>query len=289
MSKEQDLLLGVLGKTLKMSPDEVRGLIYDGEDVSETAMEKILNADADRVKRIRKETETDAFNNGHKKGLAETMTTFEQSVRDKYGVKTDKQGLELIEDVVLANQKSNLGADDVRKHPAYLDLERNTVRKDEYNKVVSDYESFKKKLDRDKMMDKVHNKALSILDKLNPQIEEDSRVAERRKRMFLQEFDDYDYEFEDDLGMIMPVKDGKRVMDKHGNPVGFESYVRQVAERNFVLSQQQMRQSSGNTNGGTISINVPRTKEEYLKAIVAEKDPQKRIMIKKAYEKQQEG
>lgn len=286
--KEQDLLLGVLGKTLKMDSEQVKALIYDKDDISETAMEKILNADAERIKRVRKETQDEAFNNGHKKGLSETMKAFEQNIKDKYGIKTDVQGVDLVEQVVLANQKNNLGADDVRKHPVYLELERSSVRKDEYNKVISEYENFKKKLDRDKMMDKVHDKALKILEKLNPQIEEDHRVAERRRKMFLQEFDDYDYEFEDELGMIMPVKDGKRLMDKHGNPVGFESYVRQVAERNFVLSQQQMRQSSGNTNGTTVSVNVPRNKEEYVKAIAAEKDPQKRVMIMQAYKKQQE-
>lgn len=281
--REQEILMGVLGKTLKMSNEDVGNLIYDGDNISETAVEKILNADAERVKRIRKEVQDESFNNGHKKGFEETMSKFEAQVRDRYGVKSEAQGIDLVEEAILKNQKTSVGADDVRKHPTYLELERSTIRKEEYNKVVNDFEGFKKKIDRDGMMGKVQGKAKEILMKMNPIIEDNQRVSNRRMEMFLSEFNEFDYEFEEDLGLILPVKDGKRVMDKHGNPVGFESLVRQKAENNFELSQQT-RQSAGNKNGGGVTINVPRSKEEYLRAVTNETDPQKQILIKQAYQ-----
>lgn len=285
--KESDILIGVLSKTLKKSPEELSELIYKDEDISETAVENILNADAERVKRIRKEAETDGFNNGHKKGLAETMTGFEQDLRSRYGIKSDAQGVDLVEEIVIKNQKTSLGEDDVKKHPAFLQLEKNTVRKDEYNRLMTEFETYKLNLEKEKVLDKVHKKALDVLSKLNPVIEDNPVVAENRKRMFLKEFDAFDYEFEGDY--IMPVKDGKRVQDKHGNPVGFESQVRSIAEKNFVLAQQQLRQSAGNNNAGgkNVTINIPRNDVEYRKAITNEKDPEKRVAIMKAYKDSQ--
>lgn len=285
--KESDILIGVLSKTLKKSPEELSELIYKDGDISETAVENILNADAERVKRIRKEAETDGFNNGHKKGLAETMTGFEQDLRSRYGIKSDAQGVDLVEEIVIKNQKTSLGEDDVKKHPAFLQLEKNTVRKDEYNRLMTEFETYKLNLEKEKVLDKVHKKALDVLSKLNPVIEDNPVVAENRKRMFLKEFDAFDYEFEGDY--IMPVKDGKRVQDKHGNPVGFESQVRSIAEKNFVLAQQQLRQSAGNNNAGgkNVTINIPRNDVEYRKAIINEKDPEKRVAIMKAYKDSQ--
>lgn len=285
--KESDILIGVLSKTLKKSPEELSELIYKDGDISETAVENILNADAERVKRIRKEAETDGFNNGHKKGLAETMAGFEQDLRSRYGIKSDAQGVDLVEEIVIKNQKTSLGEDDVKKHPAFLQLEKNTVRKDEYNRLMTEFETYKLNLEKEKVLDKVHKKALDVLSKLNPVIEDNPVVAENRKRMFLKEFDAFDYEFEGDY--IMPVKDGKRVQDKHGNPVGFESQVRSIAEKNFVLAQQQLRQSAGNNNAGgkNVTINIPRNDVEYRKAITNEKDPEKRVAIMKAYKDSQ--
>ena len=284
--KESDILIGVLGKTLKKSPDELRDLIYQNDEISETAVENILNADAERVKRIRKDAETDGFNNGHKKGLAETMSGFEQDLKARYSIKSETQGNDLVEEIILKHQKTNLGEDDVKKHPAFLQLEKGTVRKEDYNRLMTEFETFKTNLDREKVLDRVRNKALEELNKLNPVIEDNPVVAENRRKMFLKEFEAFDYEFEDDY--IMPVKDGKRVQDKHGNPVGFSSYVRQVAERNFVLAQQQLRQSAGNNkSGSTMTINIPRNDSEYIKAITNEKDPEKRVAIKKAFEQSQ--
>jgi hypothetical protein len=282
--KETEILVGALAKMLKKDETEVKGLVYNGEEVIETAIENVLNADAERIKRLQKEYETNGFNNGVKKATGEVLTDFEDKLRIKYGVKSDVKGIDLVDFIVQQNQKTAVNTEDVRKHPAYLELERSTVHKDEYNKVIGEFENYKLNLERQKVMNKVQTKALDLLEKMNPVIEDNPVVAKRRKEMFLNEFSEYDYEFEGDYTMVL--KDGKRIQDRHGNPIGFDTYVREVAERNFVLSQQQYRQSSGNSNNknGNFMVTVPRTPEEYHKAIVNEKDPAKRIAIKQAYE-----
>jgi len=281
--KEKDLLFGVLTKALVKTDQELEQLIYDQTgELKSDALDALLSQDADRVRRIRKEADGTGFNNGYKKGTAETMTDVEKQFKQKFNYNSDAQGLDLIEEFIGKQAKTTLNIDDVRKHPAYLELERSTVKKDEYNKVVTDFEQFKTGLERSNMMSKIHNKALEMLDKSKPQIEDNPVIANKRKQTFLSEFNKYDYEFEGDYPV--PVKDGKRVQDAHGNALSFENLVKDTIEGNFVINQQTYRQSSGNSGSGGVSVPIARNKEEYMKMIVAEKDPQKRVAIKAAYE-----
>lgn len=279
--KEQDLLFGVLSKTLQKSPEDIKRMVYEGDQVSETAIELLLKEDAERIKRIQKEFEIKGFDNGFSKAKGETLSEFENRLKAKFGVDTTSQGIDLVEELLIKAQKSNLNADDVKKHPAFLELERSTVRKDEYNKLMNEYETYKNNISRNEKMKRIHAKALEHFEKLNPVIEEDPIVAKTRKEKFLKEFDAFDYEVDGEY--IMPVKNGTRISDEYGNPLGFESLVRDIASKNFVLSQQTYRSNAGNKSGQTIIINVPKTDDEYRKALLRETDPEKKIAIKKAY------
>ena len=286
MSKEKDVLFGVLTKAFVKSEDEINNIVYtpNGE-IREDALDALLNADAERVKRIKKDAEDAAFNKGFSKAKGETLTDLENKFKEKFSFNSDAKGLDLFEEFAVKAQKTSVNIDDVRKHPAYLELEKSSIRKSEYDKLLSDYDTFKKNLEREKVMSKVSTKALDILEKLNPVIEENPTVAKKRKDIFLQEFNSFDYEF-DGVDYIIPLKEGKRVQDKHGNAIAFETLVREAAEQNFVLNKQQYRQSAGNDGGsnGKVYVDVPRTKQEYLQALSKELDPKKRVALKEAYE-----
>lgn len=280
--KEQDLLFGVLSKTLQKSPEDLKRMIYNGDEISETAIESLLKEDTERVKRLKTEFETKGFDNGYSKGKGESLSSFESKVKEKFGVDTSAQGIDLIEELIIKNQKTSVDPNEVKKHPAYLELERNSVKKDEYNKVISEFENYKNSIAKREKMKVIHSKALEQLKKLNPVIEDNDIVAKRRMEVFLSEFDEFDYELDGDY--VMPVRNGTRIQDEHGNPVGFESLVREKAQRNFVLNQQTYKSNAGNSKGQTSVINVPRNDKEYMQAVLKEQDPERRIAIKKAYE-----
>ena len=262
-------------------------MIYDADgNVKADAPDLLLNNDAERIKRVKKDSDATGFNNGYKKAQGEVLTDFETGFKAKYNYHSDLKGLDLIDDYVAKQQKTSVTTDDVRKHPAYLELERNSVKKEEYNRVVNDFDAFRQKLERDSVMDKIHKMALSVLDKSGAIIEDNPTVAANRRKHFLDEFNDYEYEFDGEF--ITPMKDGKRIQDKQGHPLDFTAVVKDAIERNFVVSQQTYRQSSQNTNGSNITVPVPRNKEEYAKMLKdAEGDSKKRVAIMEAWKASQ--
>lgn len=284
MSKEKDILFGVLTKAFVKSEEELNGIIYgQNGEVKEDALDALLKMESEKIQRVKKDGVDVGFNNGYKKGQGETLQDFENKFKTKFGYNSDAKGIDLIEEYVSKNVKTTLTTDDVRKHPSYIELERNSIKRADYEKLQGEYETYKKQLDREKVMSKVHHKALDILEKLNPVIEDNPRVAERRKQIFLQEFDKFDYEFDSDY--IIPVKEGKRIQDDHANAIGFETLVRTAAENNFTLNKQQYRQSAGNDGGnnGGRYVDVPRSESEYMQALAKETDPAKRVALKNAY------
>lgn len=284
MSKEKDILFGVLTKAFVKSEEELNSIIYgQNGDVKEDALDSLLKMESEKIQRVKKDGVDVGFNKGYQKGQGETLEDFENKFKSKFGYNSDARGIDLVEEYVSKNTKTTLTTDDVRKHPSYIELERSSVKRSDYEKLQGDYEAYRKQLERDKQMDRVKSKAIEILEKLNPVIEDNPRVAARRKEIFLQEFDKFDYEFDSDY--IIPVKDGKRIQDDHANAIGFETLVRNAAENNFTLNKQQYRQSAGNDGSGGSEryLNVPRTQSEYIQALANETDPAKRVALKNAY------
>jgi hypothetical protein len=281
--KERDLLIGVLTKTHTKTEDELNNIIYDDKgSIRPDALDALLNTNAEKVKRIQSDAIETGFNNGYKKGTAESLSDLEKRFKDKFGFSSENKGLDLFEEWAAKTAKSNLTVDDVRKHPAFLELEKNSVNRAEYENVKKEYDTFRTNLERQKVMDRVSKKALNVLDKLDPVIEDNPTVARKRREIFLNEFSKFDYEFDGDF--IIPMKDGKRVVDKHGNALGFETLTKDIGSEHFVFNKQSYKQNSGNDGGSsTVSVDVPRNKEEYLRKIAAEKDPQKRIAYMKAF------
>lgn len=284
MSKEKDILFGVLTKAFVKSEEELNGIIYgQNGEVKEDALDSLLKMESEKIQRVKKDSVDVGFNNGYKKAQAETLSDFENKFKNKFGFNSEQKGIDLVEEYISKNTKTTLTTDDVRKHPSYIELERNSVRRSDFEKLQTEYEGYRKQLEKEKVMNRVNTKALEILEKLNPVIEDNPRVAQKRKEIFLKEFEKYDYEFDSDY--IIPVKEGKRVQDDHANAIGFETLVRNFAENNFTLNKQQYRQSAGNdgsASGGKY-LDVPRTEREYMEALAKETDPAKRVALKNAY------
>ena len=105
---EKQTITAFIGKTLNLPAEEVAALFKadgDEETFSETALDSLLKHDATRVQTFTSKNQ-EFFDNGFKKAQKEALTKFEKDIKEKYNVSEDKQGLDLIESVVMAKIKS---------------------------------------------------------------------------------------------------------------------------------------------------------------------------------------
>ena len=249
-----EVLMGYLTKTHNKTEDEIKALIFDGDSLSDKALDNLLTMDAARVTRLR--TESNKFDDGFKKGQKETLTAAEKKFRETFGFEFDGGYDEMLtafkEHNEKAGKKSSLTEDEIKKHPAYLALEKERVPKADHEKIVNEFTEYKRNIDRTMKQEKVKEHALSFLDKKNPVYPEDGTIASNLKKAYLRDVLDFDDVVTDEnSGQITAfVKGGKRVEDAHGNPLSPEKMYEQIAKGYFQFKVQTPRGGSGGGGGG---------------------------------------
>ena len=238
-----------------MDAAEVADLL---EKTDETEiLDKILEADKERVASF-KTREKARFDDGHKKGVSETLNKFEKSLREKYEIPdADLQGEELIEAIVTkkAPEKQTsktITVDDIKKSPAYIDMQREFDKKiketnDQWQTKLSEQE---KSWNRDKTLTSVKEKALEYLAELNPELPADPKIAAKHKQWFLNELEQYEYEVQPDGSLVVKDKEGKPAEDAHGAMRSFTDIVKDHATQSFTFAKSQSRTAPAN-GGGT--------------------------------------
>jgi hypothetical protein len=91
---------------------------------------KLLDEDAKRVEAIKKSVDTKpAFQDGFKKAQGEILTKFEKDLKEKFGLESDKMGLELVEELVSkkseGGQGGDLTEDAIKRSKVFQDMESN--------------------------------------------------------------------------------------------------------------------------------------------------------------------
>lgn len=291
--KIEDLLFGVLTKTLNKTSDELTELIYNkpSDDnteptLKEEAMELILNMDSTRVENIKKTVKPDKemLDAQYKRGLKETMINFEKELKKQYGIESDKQGIELITEIVEMNKQeaAKLTDEDVKKHPLYRSLEKERVPKADHEKVLNEFNEYKQNQTRQQTLTQIRRDALKHLMPLNPVISDNPQVAKTREEDFLNKFSGYEYEIDDD-GNHLILKNGERLEDGHGNPLMFKDFVEQRARTHYEFAAQDEKGNAGNEQKSG-KVTVPKSEEDYREQMAAAKSPEERIAIKAAFD-----
>src|SRR5690606_3916701 len=158
MPTEKEVLTGLLSTVYQIDETGVAELYNsDGTELNEDALSKILERDAQRIAAVKPDTKK-YFDDGYKKGQSESLSKFEREVLTKYGIKPEKKGIELIEDIVAQYKQDN--PDDpekIKKSKFYLDaIEQLNKDKAEFEKQKTDeLENFKKQVEREKLFGKV--------------------------------------------------------------------------------------------------------------------------------------
>lgn len=295
----KEIFLGHLATTLNKPVEEIAELLYqkgeDGkpsDDLVENAAELLKTWDVERVKTLRATADNKkALDDQYKRGKKEALSELEDEIRKAYKLESDKMGLDLIREAVATEAKSDLPEEKVKRHPLFLDLEKRL--KDEVTSIQTQHktqlEEVEKGYARKFTLADVKQRAMLELEKMNPVYQEHPEIAANYKRLFANEFDQYDYEKQED-GTYLVLKGEKRLEDEHGNPVGFDRLVKNVAGRFYTFKEQSPKGGAGNKNGSSAGdpppTGVPKDENELWAKYSQTSDPAARKALLEAYEKE---
>ena len=301
------IITGLLSKAYNFDNGKIAELFKDGEtELSEQQqteiLNKILEIDAQRVENIKKSVDKkDAFQDGFKKAKSEVLTDFEKGLKEKFGIESDKTGLELVEDVVSKKSEGGQGGDvtedAIKRSKVFQDMESNlkkqiTTVKTEYETKINEIQDGYK---AEQTFSNVSQKALQIFNGLNPILPQNKTVADNQVKFFVNTLKDFKFDVQDERIVVMD-KEGKVIEDGHGNSRSFEDIVKETASGLFEFKANNGGSGSGNGgqgqggSGSSYAGNVPKTFEELEKVMsdtsISIED---RSNIMAEYEKAQKG
>ena len=300
------IITGLLSKAYNFDNGKIAELFKDGEtELSEQQqteiLNKILEIDAQRVENIKKSVDKkDAFQDGFKKAKSEVLTDFEKGLKEKFGVESDKTGLELVEELVSKKSEGGQGdltEDVIKRSKVFQDMESNlkkqiTTVKTEYETKINEIQDGYK---AEQTFSNVSQKALQIFNGLNPILPQNKTVADNQVKFFVNTLKDFKFDVQDERIVVMD-KDGKVIEDGHGNSRSFEDIVKETASGLFEFKANNGGSGSGNGgqgqggSGSSYAGNVPKTFEELEKVMgdnsISIED---RSNIMAEYEKAQKG
>lgn len=301
------IITGLLSKAYNFDNGKIAELFKDGEtelseDQQKEILQKLLEEDAKRVEAIKKSVDTKpAFQDGFKKAQGEILTKFEKDLKEKFGLESDKMGLELVEELVSkkseGGQGGDLTEDAIKRSKVFQDMESNlkkqiTTVKTEYETKINEIQDGYK---AEQTFSNVSQKALQIFHGLNPILPQNKTVADNQVKIFVNTLKDFKFDVQDERIVVMD-KDGKVLEDGHGNSRSFEDIVKETASGLFEFKANNGGSGSGNGgqgqggSGSSYAGNVPKTFEELEKVMsdtsISIED---RSNIMAEYEKAQKG
>ena len=301
------IITGLLSKAYNFDNGKIAELFKDGEtelseDQQKEILQKLLDEDAKRVEAIKKSVDTKpAFQDGYKKAQGEILTKFEKDLKEKFGLESDKMGLELVEELVSkkseGGQGGDLTEDAIKRSKVFQDMESNlkkqiTTVKTEYETKINEIQDGYK---AEKTFSNVSQKALQIFNGLNPILPQNKTVADNQVKIFVNSLKDFKFDVQDERIVVMD-KDGKVLEDGHGNSRSFEDIVKETASGLFEFKANNGGSGSGNGgqgqggSGSSYAGNVPKTFAELEKVMsdtsISIED---RSNIMAEYEKAQKG
>lgn len=301
------IITGLLSKAYNFDNGKIAELFKDGEtelseDQQKEILQKLLDEDAKRVEAIKKSVDTKpAFQDGFKKAQGEILKKFEKDLKEKFGLESDKMGLELVEELVSkkseGGQGGDLTEDAIKRSKVFQDMESNlkkqiTTVKTEYETKINEIQDGYK---AEQTFSNVSQKALQIFNGLNPILPQNKTVADNQVKFFVNSLKDFKFDVQDERIVVMD-KDGKVLEDGHGNSRSFEDIVKETASGLFEFKANNGGSGSGNGgqgqggSGSSYAGNVPKTFEELEKVMsdtsISIED---RSNIMAEYEKAQKG
>jgi len=266
-AEEQTKLNETLSKVYKLDAEQLATLYNEAGDLTDLSV--VVKADELRMSKFTTE-KTQQRNRGIKEG-AEKL---EKELKEKYEVESDLIGVELVESIVKQKTESvAANPKDIKKHPDFIALEASIDKqlKARDKEWKDKLEAREKEFGKEKLFEKIKDKALVNLEARKPILPSDPKKAQVWKETYLNELRAGNYQESEDGTPIVLDKDGNVMRDSHGNTVTFEEYEKSISDKYFEYPTAQQRSSSGNQSTTTTTTGgEPRTKADCIEKL---KDP----------------
>lgn len=252
----KNILTGLLSTAYKIDNGKIAELL-DGENVNESeVLAEILKLDKSRVDEIKQSVETAGkFQEGYAKAKKEERSKYEEEIKAKFDLESEKTGTDLIEDLIVLKSENakpaELTEQDIKKSSVYRNMEsaykkQLTEKETDYNSKLSELE---KNHNKDKTFISIKDRATNFLETLKPVFSKNPKVAQTIKSNFLNELNAFDYEISED-GSVIVSKNGAVIEDGHGHSRSFDEIVKEVAGNYYDFEANNGGQNAGNQNSG---------------------------------------
>jgi hypothetical protein len=285
---EKKILNGFLGKTLKLSDEVLASLYNDAGEL--TSIEPALKADETRIADHKKEN-----TNQYNRGLKEASTKLEKSIRDQFGVDSDKIGIELVEEVVLKEKAKVSKADGEvdEKHPKIIELksQHDKALKEKDKELAKKLEEQQTGFNKMKNVEKIKEMAWVEIQGKNPILPEDAKKATTWKNTFLREIEQGNYQINEDGTIVVLDKEGKPATDPHGHLISFNDHIVELSDRYFEFPAANTSRSSAGTpppgQGGKQTVKTIKNQDEFANLMRTAKTTEERANLTKQWVSQQ--
>jgi len=264
---EQTKLNETLVKVFKLTEEQLSTLYNEDGDLID--LKVVTEADEKRVAKFNSE-KTQQLNRGIKEGAGKV----EKEIKDKYNVESDLIGVELMDSIVVkqVEEATKAGSKDISKHPEYVKLEVSIDKKlkDRDKEWEVKMAQRDKEFNKEKLFEKVKDKALVNLDTRKPILPGDPKKAQVWRETYLNELRNGNYQEGEDGTVIVLDKEGNALKDSHGNAVSFDEFEKSISDRYFEYPVAEKRDSSGNkSSDGSAGQGAgePKTKAEALEKL----------------------
>lgn len=310
MTKEEiQFVTGLVEKTIGTPASEAASLLFevkdDGSgDLKSNALQTYLDKDKERVAKFKTEA-TEAHDKGYKKAQGEALTKFEKDLKEKHGISSDKQGLELIEFLVTEKLKttgSEQDEDKIKRSKVYQDMVQK-LSKDKEDAVATETKKFQdlqSSIQKESTFKTVSELVLNfVTTELMPILPEGKTADGKSKAdIQLQKFVKdlvAEYEIEVKDGKVLLSKEGKLLEDSHGKMLDIKEVTKAKASELWDFKEGEARKGAGNKNDGDDNKDkggdgdkgykgpIPKSENEYLEMIKKAPDDASKQQITKAW------
>lgn len=280
----EEVVKGFATAILGMDEQGVSALLEAEGSFKDDALEVLKATDAKRIAKVKGDVDG-MSRERYSLGKKEALTKLEQEVKDKFGIQSDKQGLELLEEAVeIARAKlpkgDTLKEEDIKKLPLYRTLEQ---------QLQAQEQTFAQKLDaalkakdaehnRERVSNMVKAEAQDFLNTLDPILHDDPVKRATFQALYLDQVASLSYQVENDNGkasFLLLDKDGKRLEDQHGHPVKVNEKWKAIASSIYDFKVSEERHSApanGNAGGNgaskTLVVKKPGSYAEWEEMMV---------------------
>lgn len=277
----KEFITGVLSKTLNMDESGVASLFNEDGTIKDEALSQVLELDVKRVGGLKPDTKK-FFDDGYKKASSEILNKRDKELADKFGIKSDKLGIELVNEIISEQVKKagvDLNDESVKKHPLYISTV-DKLTKDKEDAIAAESSKltqFQTELKRKETFNNVANKAINYFNSLKPILYDDETLAENQRSILIEKLEGFEYDLQGDK--IIVLKDGKVLEDDHGNRIPFEKVVKTVSDKYFKYHVTDPKSAPANgqakPNGKEVKSNLeaPKSQQQFLDVIANSKIP----------------